>query len=229
MPDRLETVVCTSIEGFFPAGVLTAASGNYFSFVANSISSPFNNGVTYPLTAVPAPAYAAHATLINGCVIGESPIGVNSFGQLYTNYRVVRYRLELTFVPASQADTVRIVVNSFGGEEIPSSSAGSVNLKVMEAQPFARSKTFAGSMTAGPGSTNSLFIVGQPHKDLGKTFAEYLALPDTALATTPAVGVLDYVGVFIQELNGSNNAGSCSIQMKLTQDVIFYDLIQQIS
>lgn len=224
-PDRTATVVATTMDFYWPAGTQTAAAGNYFSVYPNSCFQPF--GTNYQITAAPGSAFANHATLVQGDALTNGPMGISSLAILYTNYRVRKYRFEITVVPQSSTDTCRLVVVSMGGEEIP--TAAGESLRIMESQPYAMSKTCAVSVVGGPGNNNTLNYYGEPAKDLGKKTYEYMALPDTLIGATPAAGVLDSIGVFTQQLNGANNAGVVTCQIKLYQYAEFYDLVQQIN
>jgi len=202
---------------------MTAAAGNYANIMVNSLT-PWTN-VTYPVTDFPAPTYAFAALPIQGASGVQTPIGFQYYGANYTNYRVVRYNLEVTATSQNTGDTFRIVVFPLGEEEIPSAAAANVNLKVLESQPYAKAKNIT-SGVAPPGGA-VIQLKGTPFNDLGKSYSQYMGEPDTLMSTFPAAGVRDFVGVFCQQLNGANNTSVCTIQFKLMQEIMFYDAKQK--
>lgn len=220
-PERIVNTMTNTYDAYFPAGTMTAAAGNYFDLIVNAMS-PFT-GVSYPLTLVPGATYAAHANLVQGCILAQTPIGYTELAGIYTNYRVIKYILEITVVPTNASDTTRVVVMPLGQEEIPGAGAASVNLKVFESQPYALAKTFASGVT--PPGGNSIQLIGYPNRDLGRTMSEYMSLAPTASGSGPAPGTADVVGVFLQQLNGANNSGVVTMQIKLMQEVEWYELI----
>lgn len=206
---------------------MTAAAGNYFSIMVNSVINPFYT--TQNLTNTTATySYSNYGTLVQGTSSTQSPIGYSSIAQLYTNYRVVKYRLEITANAATAADIFRVVASALGQEEQPSTAAGSMNLRVLEGQPFSKAMTVssAAGMTNG---TNTIVLEGYPYQDMGKTKADYMGEASTPVGSFPDASIRDYVGVFSQPLTGTNNAGICSMQLKLIQDVVFYDLVNQVN
>lgn len=227
-PDRVETTVCTCMDAYYPIGRLTAAAGNYFTILANSVSAPFASSTFVMTTGTASYTFGNNSLLIQGFVIGNSPMGLTEYQVLYNFYKVKRYRIEICVVPASQSDSLRLVAIPLGADEIPSAAAANVNLRVLEAQPKAKAMTISSSVASGPGPDNTLILANTCWQDVGKTQAEYMGTDDVRVITATPVGQQDFVGVFLQELNGTNNTSVVSIQVKLVQEVIFYDLINQI-
>lgn len=188
-------------------------------------------GNTYTITAPPTgpSPYNCGANAIQGTAIGNTPIGWTSYSTLYQNYRVKKYRIELTFIPQNVSDSVRLISFPLGQEAIPSTAAGNVNTRVFEAQPGAKAITCAVSTAASPGLSNTMIIYGDCAKDLGKTLADYMGLADTPSSSAPVAGTTDTVGFFLQQLHATNNVASCSMQLKITQNVVWYDLLQDIN
>lgn len=229
-PDRLEVNLTTTMCGYIPASLSTAAAGNYMSIMLNSIVGPFNTP-TFPMTlGTTTYSYGFHASLVQGYLITANPLGFTPLQSLYTNYRVIAYRLEVTVSPANSSDTCRLVVLPLGAEEIPSTSAANVDLRVIEEQPYALSCTCATNVASGPGFNNTLVLSGAPYKDLGLTREQYLSAGyQTSLGSLPAANITDYAGIFLQQLNGTNNASPLVITCRLTQIVILEDAIQQVN
>ena len=229
LPNRIECVMCTVGDFYYPVASMTAAAGNFFNIAPNS-RTPLQ-GNTYQITTGTGTAtYANNASVAQGTAIANTPIGWTQYSTLYNNYRVKKYRVEITFLPQNVSDSVRLIVFPLGGESIPSATAGNVNTRVFEAQPGAKAITCAVSTAASPSMCNTIVYYGDCAKDLGKTMVDYMGLADTASSAAPATGgTVDYLGVFLQQLNGSNNASVCSLQIKITQDIVWYDLVQEIN
>lgn len=226
MPARVETVLLTTMEFYNAVGTLTAAAGNYLDVLANSVYQPFNT--TYaPTTGTGTASFAQNASLIQGYAITNNPLGYTEFANVYDFYRVVRYRMEITVVPQNVGDSVRLVVVPLGGEEIPSASAGNVNLRVMEGQENSRSKTCTQGCSA---LDNTIIIEGCPYKDIGQERDQYMSGSQTSVsAQISASPYGDYVGVYSQQVNGANNASVVSYQIKLYQVVVFSSINAQLS
>jgi len=225
LPNRIECVMCTVLDAYWAAGTMTAAAGNYFNLFPNA-RTPMS-GNTYTVTAgVGTATYASNALLLQGSQLANTPIGWSAYSGLYANYRVKRYRLEITVIPQNAQDATRLIVFPLGDEAIPSATAGNVNTRVLEAQPGAKAMTVAAGVS-GTRSTNSMVIYGDVAKDLGKTTVDYMGLADTAVGSAPAAGTSDYIGVYLQQLNGANNTAVVSIQLRISQDIVFYDLSQE--
>jgi len=207
---------------------MTAASGNYFSVYLNSLPTPFNTptlnftttNVTYP--------FGNNAQLVQGFNIAQSPLGYSTIGALYDKYVVLKYRLEITFMPASIADTARMIAVPIGNEEFPSLAAGVMNDRTLEEQPYALATTCSSGATAGPANSNTLVLEGCPYKDLGITREQYLADGLTPIGNVPTTQYVDFGGVFLQQLNGANNGSTTMCQIKLTQIVRLSDVISQV-
>lgn len=229
LPERLENSVVTTMDMYYPAGRLTAAAGNYFAVMVNSIASPFNVPTFTATLTTASYSFANYANLIQGNSITDSPMGYSTMGGLYTKYAVLRYRLEVTAIPGSTTDAARMVVLPIGNEEIPSTGASSVNLRVLEEQPFALATTVASATDVGPASGNTLVLSGCPYKDLGVDRSTYLSDATVSMNSQPATAYRSYAGIFLQELNGSNSTVAFSLQVKLTQIVQWSDLIQQVN
>lgn len=222
-PERYVTTFTNSINGFFPVGTLTAAAGNYMSVLVNSAYIPFNSA-TYQMTSVPGPTFAFRSTLVQGDSLTQQAMGYASMSSLYTNYRVLSYRMKVTFMPQNVADTAELVLIPVGFEEIPSSSAAAVNLRVMASQP--RSKTRV-CETGVPSRENTLILEGNIWDLVGQRKQQWLDQAPTALTAFPANQA--YLGIFLQELNGTNNVAVCTIAIELQQVVEFTDLLNPIS
>jgi len=226
LPDSISTSVSTVLDGYWSAGRMTAAAGNYMSVYLNKLPSPFSTPVFQATLNTVTYAYGNNATLVQGFNIADSPITFNQLGQLYTKYVVKKYRLEVTVLPNITNDDCRVVAFPVGEEEIPSTSAAFTNLKVLESQPYALATT----ATTGLGSTgtsNRLVLEGYPWNDVGISKAQYMADQNLLSANIPAN--VDFAGLFFQQLNGANNTQTVTFQMKLVQEVELYDLQAQIN
>lgn len=229
-PNCVEVDFTTTLCGYIPANAATALRGNYMSVYLNGIVGPFNTP-TFPFTLTTASySFAMAGQLVQGYNITSNPLGFTACQGLYTNFRVMRYRLEVTVNPASGSDTTRLVVLPLGQEEIPSASASNVDLRVIEEQPYALSCTCASAVPSGPGSNNTLVLSGTPYKDLGLTRDQYMASGyQTSLGSQPNPSIADFAGIFLQQLNGSANSAPLVVSIKLQQIVRLEDLIQQVS
>lgn len=215
-PDKVQTNLCTIMDGRWLAGQLTSTAGNYCNIMVNSIVSPFTTPlytfVAAPNVAFPNTAYYFNCAPIQGFNINQNPIGWQTFNGLYEYYKVVSYTVEVTMVVQAQGDSARLVVFNGGSSNIPSDAASSVNLRTMESQPFAKATTISAGVDGGPSSTNTLIYSGSVPKDLGKTYAAWMATDDVRVTSNPSnVTERDYVGIYVQEVNGSSNANSASI------------------
>lgn len=232
-PDKFGTVVVTTLHGYWAAGAMTAAAGNYFTLLANGIFSPFGAGTYFFTTGTGTATFASNGTLIQGESINVSPMGYTSlFSSLYNYYRVYKYKIEISIVPQSAADGIRLVVVPLGAEEIPSPAAGSVNLRVLEQQPCARAKNCFSGVTVGSsavGGSNTIIIEGYCNNDLGLTYAQYKDLPMTGIGNNPTTSIQDWIGFYAQQLNGSNNASPVTCEIKLSQYVEFSDINQPLN
>lgn len=223
-PERYTTTLVNSINGYFPVGTLTAAAGNYMSILVNAVSTPFNSA-TYQMTSAPGVAYAFHASLVQGSSIGNLPMGYSALAALYVNYKVLSYSLKVTFMPQNVADTTEMVVLPVGLEEIPFSAAASVNLRVMASQP--RSVTRVCEVSV-PGESNTVRLSQKMHHLVGQRAQQYLDLPPTAIGSNPSAGSQANVGIFLQQVNGANNATVATIAIELIQVVEFTDYLNPI-
>lgn len=226
LPERLETTMSCNQSVYWPAGRMTAAAGNYFSIYANSPTNPFYTPTFNLNTGTGSYSFGNNAVFVQGTNITQSCIGWSTLAALYANYRVVKYRIEITAQAASAADVYRVVAVALGQEEYPSSAAASMDLRVMESQPFSKCMTVSSSDTGG---NSTIVLEGYPYRDLGLTKEAYMGLPVTSVGGFPTAGVADYIGVFTQALTGTNNAAICSMQIKCTYDVVFTDLVNQIN
>lgn len=226
LPDSISTSVSTCLDGYWSAGRMTAAAGNYMSVYLNKLPSPFStpvfqatlNNVTY--------TFGNHATLLQGFNMSDSPLTFSQLGSLYTKYVVKKYRLEITVCPGVTTDDCRLVVFPSGEEEIPSTSAGSTNLRVLESQPYALATTASTGLGA-QGTQNRLVLEGYPWNDVGISKQQYMDDQNLLGANTPAN--VDFAGIYFQQLNGANNTATVTFQMKLIQEVELYDLQAQIN
>lgn len=221
-PDRVEVNCVTTLCGYIAAASNRSTTGNYMSVMVNSIASPFST--TYSFTTTTASyTYAFSGTLAQGYAITNNPMMFGDISTLYSKYVVVGYKIEVTVNPSSTGDPLRMTLGAYGTEQIPSSAAGNVNLRVLEAQPYTLSKTCANAVIGGPGVNNTLVLSGAPYKDMGYTREQYM---DNLTAVTNQPTLSDYVGLFLQPLNGTSNSSPVNVSIKLSQIVLLSDLVQ---
>lgn len=220
-PEKLVTVLQTSASFYYVAGRMTAAAGNYYTLNMTSL-----NGVmqvpTYSITSGTGGfAFGNNATYVQGSAYNDRPIGYTSFGSIYGNYRVTKYKVTIMLQPAASGDTSVLSVVPLGGEEIPSGVAGNVDVRVMESQPYSKTKVV--TFTAAS-SAQTIVLTGYPWRDLGLTRQQYMDYPPTLIASTPASAICDYVGVFAQQLNGANNGSTVVSNITVSQEIEFSGL-----
>lgn len=226
LPDCVQVELETAMDFYIPAGAATAAAGNYFAVILNSIVAPFNSP-TYAVTTTTATAtFACAGSLVQGFNIANNPLGAATIQANWGRYIVTKYRLEVCVDPGAQADLARLVIVPGGNEEIPSAVAGNVNCRCLEGQPYALAKTCSSGTVSGPGKNNTLILSGTPYKDCGKDLPMWLAGNQTLIASTPSQPI--YAQVFIQELNGSNNGVALPVQCKLFQTVRLLDATEML-
>lgn len=221
-PERFVTTLTSTLNLYWVAGRMTAAAGNYFSLPINNIVTPFN-GPTYNILSAPGPTYACNAQLINGGSVTQTSMGYTSLAQLYTNYRVLSYRVKLVGMPTAASDMFQLVAVPLGFEEIPSASAGSVNVRVLASQPRAKSLVCEPGV---PASQNTVILSGEMWNLVGQRKELWLDQAPTALGAGPAATA--FIGVFLQELNGANNVGTCTLMVQIETLVEFTDLLNPI-
>jgi len=223
LPERYITEFSNTLNVYQAAGRSTAAAGNYTDMVLNSIVYMFNPP-SYPATLAPGPAYAFNAAVVQGNLITQGPIGYVNFVGLYTKYKVHKFRVAITVIPANSADCTSVTFAPLGAEEIPSAAAGSVNTHVMESQPNAVTKVV--NAFSSP-QQNTLVYEGFPWDFLGVRKEQYLDQAPDAISGFPATPV--YGGLFLQQLMGSNNAAAIATQITITQVVELSDLVNPIN
>jgi hypothetical protein len=222
-PERYTTTFTNSINCYFPIGRLTAAAGNYAAVMVNSAYSPFN-AASYQLITAPGSTFSMNGVLVQGDTMAQQAMGYSSMAALYTNYRVLHYSLKATFMPQNVADTSEMVLIPVGFEEIPSTSAAAVNLRVMASQPRSIVRVCE---TAVPARENTLVLQQNGWDLVGMRKQQWIDLPPTSVTTFPANQA--YVGIFVQQLNGTNNAAVCTLALELQQTIEFTDLLNPIS
>lgn len=194
------------------------------SVLVNGLGSPYNSA-TYQMTTAPGVAYAFHASLVQGDTLAQTAMGYSALAALYVNYKVLSYSLKVTFMPQNVSDTTEMVVLPVGLEEIPFSAAASVNLRVMAAQPRSKSRVCEVSV---PAVANTVVLSQEMHNLVGQRRQQYLDLPPIPVGNNPAAGSQAYVGIFLQQVNGSNSVAVCTIAIELTQVVEFTDYLNPI-
>jgi hypothetical protein len=222
LPERYVTEFSNTLNVYIAAGRSTAAAGNYMDMVVNTLNSQFN--ATYAATVAPGATYSFWGTLVQGNVISQAPIGYTNFAGLYTKFKVHKFRVVVTVQPANSADTSSVVLAPLGAEEIPSTGAGSVNTHVMESQPSAVSK-ICQAFTCP--RENTLTIEHNCWDYLGMRKEQYLDQPPDAIGGYPATPI--FAGLFLQQLNGTNNAAAVVVQITIQQVVELCDLVNPIN
>lgn len=222
-PERYITTLTSTLNLYWAPGRLTAAAGNYFSLPINNIVTPFN-GPTYNIISAPGPTYACNAQLVNGGSVTQASMGYSSLAALYTNYRVLSYKLTLVGMPTAASDMFQLVAVPIGFEEIPSASAANVNVRVLASQPRAKSIVCEPGV---PAASNTVVLTGDLWNLVGQRKEMWLDQPPTALGAGPSSTA--FLGVFIQELNGANNVGTCTLMVMVETLVEFTDLLNPIN
>lgn len=221
LPDMYETTVSMSLSWYVPAGSMVYSTGNYFNIQVNSFYQPFNT--TYPVTAAAA-GPGGGGTLVQGGALTNNPMGWAELAAIWQFYKVMKYRIEITAYISSTADSFKLVLIPLGGTEIPSASAGNINLRVLDAQPQTRSTVVEFGTGA---SDNTVAMESAVYKDLGVSREQYISGNQIPVGTSPSATntwQTDYIGVFMQQLNGANNSGIITFSAKLIQDVRFEGL-----
>lgn len=224
LPERYVTTFTNTLNLYIPAGASTAAAGNYTDICVNTLSGQYN--VSYPSTAAPGAAYAFHASTVQGDLIAQTPLGYVSFASMYTNYKVMRFKLSAMIQPTLSSDTTALVLFPIGNEEIPSSAAGSTNLKVMASQPNAVNKI---AYAFSSSTVNTAVIEHNVWDIIGQRKEQYVDQSPTPISSLPNNTQIAFAGLFLQQLNGANNTGSIIVQLQLEQIVELSDLIQPLN
>lgn len=222
LPERFVTAFTNSLECYLPVSRSTAAAGNYTNFVLNSIVYSFN--AAYPVTLAPGATYSFNGALVQGNSITQGPIGYTNFIAMYEKYKVHKFKVTVTVIPANVADATSATLLPIGAEQIPSAAAGSVNTRVFESQPSAVTKVLT-PFLSGPSST--LVIEGYPWDYLGVRKEQYLDEAPDAIGVFPATPC--YGGLFLQQLMGSNNVAQIAVRIQIEQIVELSDLVNPIN
>lgn len=226
-PARYRTAVKCEMQCYIPSGNATAAAGNYFSLVANSLYIPYTS--TYNMTTgTGTAAFAFNGTLTNGYSIANSSMFYTELATIYAQYKVLRYSLKVTARSTSVADVFNLCLFPIGIQPIPAAGAGSVNMRVFGTQPRSVQKEI------GTGMSSTSLVLSQDVNDLLEIRkSQWLDMPSTQMTAQPAgtgtESFLGFVGVFLQMLSGANNTGAISVTAELTQEVECTDLLQPIN
>jgi hypothetical protein len=214
----------TSVQSFsIPTANATAANGNYMSIMVNSIYTPFNTNYAFTSSALP---YSMRGVSVQGGGAGQNPVGYGNLAALYENYVVLGYSVRVTAVPTLGTDILRQVVVPLGNQEIVNPASGLVNLKIYESQPGAKALTCnSGSTPSGIGVT---VLKGNCAKDMGMDRSQYTSRVWSVGGPPTVAQYTDYVGIFLQELNGTNNTQPVVVTIHLSQIVKFMDLVNPV-
>jgi len=222
LPERYVTTFTNSLDCYLAATRSTAAAGNYTNFVLNSIVYQFN--AAYPVTLAPGATFNFNGALVQGNSITQGPIGYTNFAAMYEKYKVHKFKISVTVIPANVADATSATLLPIGAEQIPSAAAGSVNTRVFESQPSAVSKM---CIPFGPSQSNTLTIEGYPWDYLGVRKEQYLDEAPDPIGVFPATPC--YGGLFLQQVMGSNNVAAIAIHIVIEQVVELSDLVNPIN
>jgi len=219
LPVRMTRTFTNAINMYWAAGKMTAAAGNYFCVSVNAFNQPFNT--MYPYNQVPAPTYGNNASSVQGSTLANNAIGYNNVANLYSTYRVNKYKITVKGKSDTSTDDFRLVVFPLGDQTIPNSNAVYVNLAVMEGQPGAQAVDCINA--ARPGTITHSMTVWD---NLGWRKSAWMASNPSPLSAVPTQVPLAYVGIFCQQLAGSNNSQTCILSVVLEQEVELTDPIQ---
>lgn len=219
-PERYVCWLETSLQGHV---TLDATNGNFTTVNVTSIADPFNT--TYSFTAA-ANVYDWAGVLAQGNSISNDPIGVGTINQIYKNYKVMRYVIEMTVHPQISTDSALLIGYPSGDEQIPSSVAGNVNSFVMCGQSGNKQKWVS---NASDITKNKVVIRGSCWDLLGQRQDQWKDQPSTAIGTTTAFPLAGYVSFFCQIAGTAAGQAVTACQIKLKQEVEFTDINQQIN
>jgi len=222
LPESMLTTVQTSLTFHIPVGRATAAAGNYFNCCVNSISSPFSVGA-YPITLTPGVTFAFYGNMTQGNSVSASPMGLDQLIGLYQYYQVLSYRFEITAISTTVTDAFTLTAMPLGAEQAPSSVSTYMNTNVLQAQPGAKSIICASGVAAN--SSQQIVITNPVNKDLGMNKTQYSSEVWVTSAAPSNTAFRDFIGVFVQSINGSNNVAPLMFSVKLIQQVKLVDLI----
>lgn len=223
MPDRYTTWLENSIHFYIPPAASTSAAGSYMSVLVNSIYQPFNT--TYNAIAA-TNTYDMRGILVQGCTNSKNPMGYSTFASLYQQYKVLKYKVQVSVQPSITTDSLQLVVFPSGNEQIPSASAGSTNLAVMEGQPQARSKIV---VTQAPSKDNTLSITQYVWDLMGRRKNQLMDFASTQVNSFPGTNDQGFVGIYLQQLNGANNTQPILVTVRLWQKVELTGLVGAIN
>jgi len=200
----------------------SVAAGNVLDNAASinvsSFPQPLNNvSYTFTNTATGSTPFGGVATL--GTNIGNNPIGYSFASANYAGYRVLSYDLHVTSIPQGSGDTLATALVPTGSQELPAS--GFWNYYKIGGQNVARTGV---AQSGANSSLNILRVKSNPYAPLGFTRQQWLAIPQTAIGSSPSVN--SYVVFFAGTLDGSSNASACVFMVRLRQRIRLSDPIQ---
>lgn len=221
LPNNYDTVLEQTMQVYVAAGSMSVANGNYCDILVNSIVSPFQTTYNINRSATYAPF---NGTFTQGYSVVNNPVGTGTLTALYQFYRVNRYKLEVMVQPQSGGDTTQAVIWPFGNDEAFGGGAVAPTLRICGSQNRAVTKTCVANAVQ---SQNTLKLAATPWEDLGITKAMYEADCIPSVTSYPPTNFQDYVGLFLQEMDGATNGAPMIVNIKLTQAVSFWDLVEQ--
>lgn len=224
LPDRLNTTMTTTMSFYLAAGRSTATYGNFMSFVCNSIYIPFGLSTFNANTGTGTYAFAMNGQFTNGSSTTVGPIGYNTLGTLYTQYKVKNVKIKATVQPTAGQDTCCAVLFPLGNEAQVNGTSTYNNINVMMGQPGSKYKICNSSNDA---SKNTLFLKSAVHEILGRTKMQWDDQSNTVYGAAPQTNDQAFIGLYIQELDGAANVNPICVVIELQQEVMFTDLSNQ--
>jgi len=153
-------------------------------------------------------------------------MGYSTFASLYQQYKVLKYKVQVSVQPSITTDSLQLVVFPAGNEQIPSTAAGSTNLAVMEGQPQARSKIV---VTQAPSKDNTLSITQHVWDLMGRRKNQLMDFASTQISSFPGTNDQGFVGIYLQQLNGASNTQPILVTVRLWQKVELTGLVGAIN
>lgn len=223
LPQKYSTVLESTLNGYIAAGSMSVANGNYFDVLVNSLAYPWNTTYYASRSATYSPS---NISLVQGYAITNGFIGATTLLGLYTKYRVNKYKLDITVIPQNTGDSTILCAWPMGNSENFNAGATAPTCKICEGQPRAKTRLCVANSVQ---DENRVVIYGKAHEDLGISRLSYEADAITLTTNVTTTNYQDFVGVFLQIADGATNTGIMVINMKLTVQVDFMDLVEQIN
>jgi hypothetical protein len=221
VPRQYQGVPPIMESDFTLMATFVVTAGNLFGNVASINVAAFHaplSAVTYTFTGS-AGSTPFDASGTQGTLIGNDPIGYAAMAQLYTNFLVKSYSIEIRAQPQNAGDTVSHAIFPSGGQEIPTS--GSWSFYRASGQSLAK----VGIAVSGANTRqNYLILRGTPYEALGLTYNQWETLGKSNMGSSPNLSSYVVYGAFTSD--GAVSAAPCTFTVTVRLRVRLTDPVQ---